>query len=395
MVKILALGSSIVAGPYDNIDTPYRVDSPTAPHVPEGGWRSIALFNIHPRHGLRDQATPEGVAWAVRAADYLPSGSVQIWNEGVGSGRSASYATTGDNFIDAIYTRGFEPLPNDINYAVFAIMTNDANIAIPAGDWQNNVETVIQYLNTKNIKTILVYDFLRVAANQQFYYDYLACAKYLVSQYNLPPLLDIYTVSKANYYNGFKTWFDADEIHPNVTGHQGVAKLFANYLATNHVVPDENAKWIIADWNETGKTVYTVVRRESDGYILDGFSGEFMAGPVYPYTFMQEHPVIKGRYEVAETRSVWNDGRYTVAIYKQLGASPTPTTDEKIGTGEIFVKDDMEACLDASPSFIHKWISNRLVEEPLGTWKLYDDDDSTVLRTWTWNDAARTRSKAV
>ncbi|MBI5903915.1 MAG: hypothetical protein HZB84_10600 [Deltaproteobacteria bacterium] len=45
--------------------------------------------------------------------------------------------------------------------------------------------------------------------------------------------------------------------------------------------------------------------------------------------------------------------------------------------------------------FIQKWILNKLVEGPANTWKLYDDDSATVLKTWTWDPNTTTRSKAV
>lgn len=44
--------------------------------------------------------------------------------------------------------------------------------------------------------------------------------------------------------------------------------------------------------------------------------------------------------------------------------------------------------------FIQKWILNKLVEGPANTWKLYDDDNTTVLKTWTWDPNTTTRSKA-
>lgn len=44
--------------------------------------------------------------------------------------------------------------------------------------------------------------------------------------------------------------------------------------------------------------------------------------------------------------------------------------------------------------FIEKWINNKLVESPPGTWKLYDDDGVTALKTWTWDSGIATRSKA-
>lgn len=44
--------------------------------------------------------------------------------------------------------------------------------------------------------------------------------------------------------------------------------------------------------------------------------------------------------------------------------------------------------------FIEKWINNRLIESPDNTWKLYDDDSTTVLRTWVFDPAAKNRAKA-
>lgn len=49
---------------------------------------------------------------------------------------------------------------------------------------------------------------------------------------------------------------------------------------------------------------------------------------------------------------------------------------------------------NAGIDFIEKWINNKLIESPPGTWKLYDDDGVTVLKTWTWDSGTSTRSKA-
>ena len=156
-----------------------------------------------------------------------------------------------------------------------------------------------------------------------------------------------------------------------------------------------NIKQIISDWSETGKTVYCIVRREADGYLLNDVDGSFAAAPADPYLTLPENATIKGRYEASESRTVWNDGRYTLAIYKQAGGSPAPVSDTIIGTGEIVIENDLEVYLDRMPSFIHKWILNKLVESPAGTWTLYDDGGVTVLKTWTWDASARIRSGGV
>ncbi len=49
----------------------------------------------------------------------------------------------------------------------------------------------------------------------------------------------------------------------------------------------------------------------------------------------------------------------------------------------------------AKLDFIEKWILNKLVENPPGTFTLYDDDGVTVLKTWVWDSNTKTRSKAV
>lgn len=107
------------------------------------------------------------------------------------------------------------------------------------------------------------------------------------------------------------------------------------------------AKIIILDWSETGKTVYAIVRREVDSFRLDDADGSFAASPADPYLSLTEDSVIKGRYEVSESRTVWDDGDYTAAIYKQSGGSPAPTSDQLIGTWEISVLADVPITLNA------------------------------------------------
>ncbi len=45
-----------------------------------------------------------------------------------------------------------------------------------------------------------------------------------------------------------------------------------------------------------------------------------------------------------------------------------------------------------------KWKNNKLVKTVSGTvetWKLYDNDNTTVLLTWTWDTSTLTRTKAI
>jgi len=204
-----------------------------------------------------------------------------------------------------------------------------------------------------------------------------------------------------------------------------------------------NAKKIIAPWSETGLTVYCIVRRETDGYRLDDADGTFAASPADPYLSLTEDSIIKGLYEVSESRTAWTDGRHTVTVYRQAGASPVPASDQVIGSGEMWIVSDSEVALDdpanfkadvsnvtvgtnldktgydlnadqravvvgrvevltahtpqtgdnfpltSKLTFIEKWILNKLVESPTGTFTLYDDDGTTVLKTWTVSGTAR------
>ena len=111
-------------------------------------------------------------------------------------------------------------------------------------------------------------------------------------------------------------------------------------------------KKITLDWNTTALTVYTIIRRESDSYRLNDADGAFAAAPADPYISLTEDSVIKGRYELSESRAVWTDGRYTFAIYRQTGGSPAPVSDVMIGTGEIAILSDIEVYSDAFVSTI-------------------------------------------
>ena len=100
-------------------------------------------------------------------------------------------------------------------------------------------------------------------------------------------------------------------------------------------------KKITIDWSETGKTVYCIIRREADSYRLNDADGAFANAPADSFISLAEDAVIKGRYELSESRAVWNNGSYTVAIYKTSG-SPTPASDTIIGSGEIYILSDVE-----------------------------------------------------
>lgn len=134
---------------------------------------------------------------------------------------------------------------------------------------------------------------------------------------------DVATLLQVIYHDGSQT--DTDIWHESLDSSLLVGEV----------------KRIIAH-GETGAVVYCTVTREADGYILDGFTGGFSSTSVYPYTFLAEHSTIKGRYETAETRSTWNDGKYVVTVYKQAGTDPAPASDTVIASGEMKVENDIE-----------------------------------------------------
>ena len=103
-----------------------------------------------------------------------------------------------------------------------------------------------------------------------------------------------------------------------------------------------NIKRIIIDWSETGITTYSIIRRETDNYRINDADGSFASHPADPYLSLAEDSVIKGRYEVNESRQIWNDGLYTIIIYHQIGGSPNPASDVIIGSGEIYIISDEE-----------------------------------------------------
>jgi hypothetical protein len=111
-----------------------------------------------------------------------------------------------------------------------------------------------------------------------------------------------------------------------------------------------NNKRITHPWDTTGIVVYCIIRREADNYRMDDSSGSFAETPSDPHVSLVEDSVIKGTYELNESRTVWNNGRYIVIIYSQTGGSPAPASDIIIGGGEIVIKSDLEVFLDVKLS---------------------------------------------
>jgi hypothetical protein len=94
------------------------------------------------------------------------------------------------------------------------------------------------------------------------------------------------------------------------------------------------------DYYEKGLSLYCIVRKEINQYILDATDGIFKSSPANPYFTMTENAVIKGLYEVNEARILWDDGNYHVTVFQMLGASQVPATDDKVGEGDIFITND-------------------------------------------------------
>lgn len=94
-----------------------------------------------------------------------------------------------------------------------------------------------------------------------------------------------------------------------------------------------------------GLTVYAVVRREADGWLLNDGDGGFAQAPADPFVALAEDAVIRGRYETDEGRSLWDDGLYTIVAYLQTGGAPAPAADVLIGSGAMVVLGDAEVTL--------------------------------------------------
>jgi hypothetical protein len=104
--------------------------------------------------------------------------------------------------------------------------------------------------------------------------------------------------------------------------------------------------------SETGDTVYCMIKRESNGWLLDDTDGGFRTTPADPYLFFVEDSVIKGRFNFSENRLVWVKGLYSVTAYKQNGASPSPINDTILGIRSMYVKNNAEVIVEEDVSTI-------------------------------------------
>ena len=91
----------------------------------------------------------------------------------------------------------------------------------------------------------------------------------------------------------------------------------------------------------TGSTIYAMIRREVDEYLLNDADGGFASGPSDPYISLAENATLKGLYEVSENRAVWSDGSYLVVVYAQAGDSPSPVADTVVEAKLLSVRSDV------------------------------------------------------
>lgn len=90
----------------------------------------------------------------------------------------------------------------------------------------------------------------------------------------------------------------------------------------------------------TGRTVYCIVNRDADGYMLATAGSSFAAGAGYPA--LSEHATMKGLYVLNTNDAAWDDGTYTIIAYSQAGASPAPASDTVLSFGTMRILNDLE-----------------------------------------------------
>lgn len=90
----------------------------------------------------------------------------------------------------------------------------------------------------------------------------------------------------------------------------------------------------------TGSTVYVIVRREVDSYLLNDAGGDFASAPADPYVSLTENTVIKSLYELSESRVAWEPGQYKSFFYRQVGGSPVPASDTLLEVTDFYVVGD-------------------------------------------------------
>ena len=133
-----------------------------------------------------------------------------------------------------------------------------------------------------------------------------------------------------------------------------------------------NTKKIIVDYSESGVDIYAIIRRETDGYLLDDTDGDFAETPATSSIELTESTNIPGRYELEENREEWDDGEYTAAIYLQTGASPDPASDIIVASWSTSILDD------AQGSMVTHDITTQITALPAAIWNYLTSALTTV-----------------
>lgn len=104
---------------------------------------------------------------------------------------------------------------------------------------------------------------------------------------------------------------------------------------------------LIFDYFVYSKTFYSIEKRAEDNFIHDATDEEYQAAPADPYDLLTEDTIIKGQYSKS-IDEVWQDGIYIVSIYEQKGVSPAPAADDKIGSGQIIIRNGQQVHTEIS-----------------------------------------------
>jgi hypothetical protein len=104
-----------------------------------------------------------------------------------------------------------------------------------------------------------------------------------------------------------------------------------------------SAKTIISDLGQTGLIIYAVVQNAAGNY-FDNIDGLFRVSPASPAIALTEDTLIKGRYANRNVgiAAAWANGTYSIAIFRQVGVSPSLSSDIFSGSGEIQISSDVE-----------------------------------------------------